>query len=698
MTDADVILLIGPAGYGKTTTLTQWVGIESAPVAWLSLRRDESSAKNLLRHLAASLGRVGLIADEDVAHFQSIEAQGPTIEGTQYLVELLGRVGQPVVMVIDSVEVLKSRAAIDVLAELVLCLEGVARLALASRSTPKIGLSALRASGRLLEVNDEQLAFSVEELTELTAGLGLDADVAIDIMEATEGWPAAAFLTAVAGNNKNLGRAPNMIETQRHLNEFVRSDIIPHISTGRRRFLTSMSHLEQMSGALCDAISGGSNSQRVLESLESDTHLVHHLDHDNSWFAMNPVLSAALRTEMERNDPDGFRAVHTEAAAWYGANGMEREAIAHALKAGDTVAFARLMERLIKSHYATGQVAEVLMWMDWLEENVALEEYPGLAAIGALVHLQEGNISETERWLDMASRGQADNDARAVIHLVRAAGIRSGVEQMVRDIDTALEAGGPGSRWMPAILLTKGLAHVMNGDTDLAEASFVEAAKIGSENQSWPTVILALGQRALIAMRRKDWDLAADLCDRAVALIDEYALDGYQSSGLPLIAAARCARRNNDIRKALKLLARATVVRPLLSAAIPGESVQILLEMARTQVELSDIAGARVLIREAEDIVLQRPDLGVLPSELDSVRESLATLGPGIVRLPTLTKAELRLLPFLATHMSFPEIGEQLFVSRHTVKSQATSIYRKLGSSTRSEAVAKSHEIGLLTR
>jgi len=698
-TDADVITLTAPTGYGKTTTLAQWARVQPQPLAWLSLRRDDNVAKTFLSRLAASMRRAGIMTLEDVAVFQFMSDAPAVSEGAIQFARRLEMVADgPVTIVIDEANVLRSRAVVDIIAELVRQLEGQARFAFASHATPKIRLPAIRARGGLLEITAEHLAFSIGEVEQLVDGMGLDPKIAADIVESTEGWPVATFLTAIAAREGKLDPAKSHIEGQRHLHEFVKSEIVPHLSKQRRTFLTRVSLLEQMSGPLCDAVTGADGSQRLLESLDRDTHLIHHIDHDNTWFVMGRVLREALSAEFEHHEPEAARAVHRSAAAWYGANGLLLQAIGHALKAADAEAFVSLMELLIKDRYTSGHVADVLNWMDWLESNISLDKYSRLAAIGALVHIQEGNVLGAERWLDAASRGPADADAAAVIGLVRASATRAGVEQMIRDIDSAVEAAHSGSRWLPGILVVKGLAHLMDGDDDLAEASYAEAARLGLENQSVVAVIRALGQRALIALARQDWDLAGSLADQALSIIDENGLDGYHASGPPLVAAARCARHNNDILGAQRLLARAARVRPLLGVAIPGEGVRILLEMARAHIELSDVAGARPLIREAEEIILQRPDLGVLPAGVAAAKESLAGLGQGRVALPGLTKAELRVLPLLATHMSFPEIGEQLFVSRHTIKSQATSIYRKLSSSTRSEAIAKAYEIGLLSQ
>jgi LuxR family maltose regulon positive regulatory protein len=131
---------------------------------------------------------------------------------------------------------------------------------------------------------------------------------------------------------------------------------------------------------------------------------------------------------------------------------------------------------------------------------------------------------------------------------------------------------------------------------------------------------------------------------------------------------------------------------------MPFLSVQTLLELARTYLALADPAGARVVLRESRDILRHRPDLGTLPHETDELRSRLDTLQAGSVGASSLTTAELRLVPLLSTHLSFREIGERLHVSRYTVKTQAISVYRKLGVTSRSEAIERALAIGLLGR
>ena len=134
----------------------------------------------------------------------------------------------------------------------------------------------------------------------------------------------------------------------------------------------------------------------------------------------------------------------------------------------------------------------------------------------------------------------------------------------------------------------------------------------------------------------------------------------------------------------------------MLSYTLPVVAVQALLEMARTYIALADPGGARAVLRQAGDIFQQRPALGILPQRADELRAKVETIRAGALGASALTAAELRLLPLLPTHLSFREIGERLYVSRHTVKTQAISIYRKLGVSSRSESIERMHGLGLL--
>ena len=238
-------------------------------------------------------------------------------------------------------------------------------------------------------------------------------------------------------------------------------------------------------------------------------------------------------------------------------------------------------------------------------------------------------------------------------------------------------------------------AFADRGQNDAARGSFEIAAEFGEKFSDLPSASFALAALSMLATQSGDHTRAAELACRALRLVKRAGLEQYATSVLAYTVSARNALRSGDPNEARQLLGQAHAKRPLLSSALPTVSVQTLLEMANAEIELANIASARELVREIASIIDQR-SVGVLEGQFRELKDHLAKMPKGRVGAATLTTAELRLLPLLVTHLSFPEIGERLFVSRHTVKSQAMSIYRKLGASTRSEAVDLAREMHLL--
>jgi LuxR family maltose regulon positive regulatory protein len=267
---------------------------------------------------------------------------------------------------------------------------------------------------------------------------------------------------------------------------------------------------------------------------------------------------------------------------------------------------------------------------------------------------------------------------------------------MIDEARQAREDFPAGSEWTPACLTVEGLGWLWMGQPERADSLFSLATTMTEPVKAVPTATIALSERALIAIRARDWANAEAASTASLRLVLDHGLDGYSTSAIAYVVAARLARHRNDIQRAREMLARAVRLRPQLNSSLPGISVQTGIEMARAHIELAEVAGAKLVLRETRVILDQCTDLGVLASEWDELDRSLARMEPGKVGPTSLTTAELRLLPLLASHHTFPEIGDRLYISRHTVKTQAMSIYRKLGASSRSEAVRIAAEIGLL--
>ncbi len=219
------------------------------------------------------------------------------------------------------------------------------------------------------------------------------------------------------------------------------------------------------------------------------------------------------------------------------------------------------------------------------------------------------------------------------------------------------------------------------------------AASLGNVN----AVVLSRSELAVLAMDRGRWADAAEHLRIALATVEDRRLQDYVFSVLAFAAAARLAVHRGDRKEADRQLTRAMRARPSCTFTLPYLAVRVRLQMAKAYAALADHATASHLLREIDDVLLTRPALGTLVDEVTDLRALLKSTGSGAATGgPPLSPAEVRLLPYLQTHLTFREIGERLFVSRNTVSSQVGSIYRKLGVSSRSEAVEHATAVGLL--
>jgi LuxR family transcriptional regulator, maltose regulon positive regulatory protein len=272
-----------------------------------------------------------------------------------------------------------------------------------------------------------------------------------------------------------------------------------------------------------------------------------------------------------------------------------------------------------------------------------------------------------------------------------------GADAMYRSAQVAVREETGTSPFRATALALLGLATLIRGDDGAADALFAESVDVGLRIGGRPAASLALAERSLIATSRGDGAAADDLAERARAAVHDAHLDEHITTGPVHAASARAAMRAGDHERARIELAAAQRLRPILTWGFPTISVQTRLELARVHVGVSDVPGARTLLAEVDEILAHRPDLGVLTTQAAELRRHVGSVRSGRSPGPsTLTAAELRLLTFLPTHLSFREIGARLFVSPNTVKTQAISIYRKLGVSARSDAVQAARDLRLL--
>jgi LuxR family transcriptional regulator, maltose regulon positive regulatory protein len=268
---------------------------------------------------------------------------------------------------------------------------------------------------------------------------------------------------------------------------------------------------------------------------------------------------------------------------------------------------------------------------------------------------------------------------------------------MMTEARVAVDQEPPWSPWRDLALFLYAEAHLLTGNVDQACALFAESSSVAATMSNADSLVLSESELALVAMDRGRWAEAAERVEQALAVIDKHRMHDYATSVLAFAAAARVAAHRGDLQEVDRQITRAMRARPTCTFVLPFFAVGTRLQLAKVHLARGDHSTAGHLLREIDDILLHRPDLGALVDQVSELRELLtsSTRG-GAVGGPPLTPAELRLLPYLQTHLRISEIGERLFVSRNTISSELSSIYRKLGVSSRGEAVRQAEAIGLL--
>jgi LuxR family maltose regulon positive regulatory protein len=698
-----IVCVVAPAGYGKTTLLAQWAQHTAHRVAWVSLDERDNDPAVLLTYLAVALDRVEPIDPKVVRGLAGPAAS--TMGAVGRLAAAMAAMSQPVALVLDHLELLAGRQSLDAVAELAAQLPAGAQLLVASRARPPLPVALLRAQGRVVELGTAELAMDRQEARSVLedAGVGLDDAEVDELLARTEGWPVGLYLAALAHKAGGSRHHPwaGFTGDDRFMADYLWSELLSQLPPERVAFLTRTAVLERMSGPLCDAVLDTIGSSAVLAWLEESNLLLVPLDRRRRWYRYHHLFQELLLAELHRREPELVQTLHARAASWCAANGLPETAIDHAQAAGDTDRVAQLVWKLALPAYGAGRVDTTRRWFGWFEDEGLLRGYPPVAMLGAWLQALVGEPVAAERWADTAEQGPVagtlpdGSTVQSYRALLRALLCRNGVDRMRADTQAALDELGPGSQWRPTAQLLEGICYLLAGQADRADPILAHAAEVAVSAGALPAAAIALAERSLVAMDHQDWQQATTLAEQAQGVVQAGELDGYVASALVHAVAARVAVNRGDVPGVQQQLAWATRLRPLLTYALPYFAVQTLLELGRACLALDDAAGARVVLGQAREILRRRPDLGILPAQVNELRSKLDLGRGGTVGVSSLTTAELRLLPLLPTHLTFREIGQRLYVSQHTVKTQAMSIYRKLGASSRSQAVQRLQQLGL---
>ncbi len=397
-------LISVPAGFGKTTLLAEWLATPGAPrAAWVSLDSGDNDPAIFWVYLVSSLQAV--VPDVGTTAMALLRStQPPPIESVlTTLINDLASESDAVAIVLDDYHVITAEPVHRGIAFLTEHLPSHVRLVIASRSDPPLPLSRLRGRGELTEFRATDLRFTADEAASfLNTAMGFDLPVATvqALEQRTEGWITGLQLAAISmrGEKDVAGFVEEFAGTTRYVVDYLVDEILQRQDEETNAFLLATSILERFNGALCDAVTGRSDSRAMLEHLERGNLFLVPLDDRRNWFRYHHLFADVLRAHLRDERANEESLLHARAGAWFAERGLFSEAIGHAFAAKDFSTASQLIERAEPFMRQSRQEATLLRWYKQLPPTV-IDSRPVLSVGYAFALLSNGELADVDRLL-----------------------------------------------------------------------------------------------------------------------------------------------------------------------------------------------------------------------------------------------------------------------------------------------------------
>ncbi len=629
-----LILISAPAGFGKTTIISEWLQQERGgrrveggarpstllpplSTSWLSLDADDNDPARFLTYFIAAMAKLdpGLESLFDLIQL----LQTPTLPPAEtILLQILNTFAEQIptaqcLVVLDDFHVVERAELHNALAFFLQHAPPNLLLAITTRTDPALPLARLRARGQLTELRASDLRFTSAEVAAFLKqlmNLQLTAQQIKQLESRTEGWIAGLQLAALSmqngGDIENFLRA--FTGSHHYIVDYLVEEVLQNQSVERQHFLLQTSILERMNGALCDAVTGGSNGQATLEQLERANLFVTPLDAARNWYRYHHLFSELLRHRFQAQfKPAEQFLYHTRASDWFEQNGLEREAIQHALLAQDYVHAATLLERITDTILNQGETATLQGWMDALPETV-LRASPRLCLARANAHVIVGEIDSAETWI-RAAESSAQSSPERVLLLSKVDALRAGLALYRNDLPRTIELAQRALKTLPieevrlrgAVMFYLGLAYGFSDHIAEAYATFTASAREAFQASDWHTALIALQNQAWVLFLQGKLRQAAQMYNQALTLAVERGVAQVPAVGGFHWELGRVLYEWNDLAEAERKIeigiensTRGNLPRMLLFSCV---------NMARLRLAQKNFAAADELLTRAQSLV-----------------------------------------------------------------------------------------------
>jgi LuxR family maltose regulon positive regulatory protein len=624
-------LVIAPAGFGKTTLVASCVAGSGTPAAWLSLDKEDNQSGRFLAYLAAALQGANPAVGSEAAQLLEGMQQAPPEAVLTSLVNDLDAAPGEMALVLDDYQFISSPAVHAAVAFLLEHCPPTFHLLIATRSDPALPLARLRARGQTVELRAGDLSFTEAEAARFlndVMGLHLDAQAVALLAARTEGWAAGLQMAALSMRDRDDvgGFIKGFSGTNRHILDYLLEEVLAREPEEVQNFLLQTSILTRLTGPLCEAVTGASGGQEMLERLERRNLFVVPLDDERRWYRYHHLFADLLQARLHQSGPGLARQLFGRAAAWCDQDGERAEAVRYALASQDYAQAALLVEKYWAPVANNGEIETVWSWLDALPVEVVKRRaslsvaYCWVLWLRGQVGLIEAHLEDAERAVsEMAGPEEAGTDDPMQVMLpATVAVLRSIVARQHEDFEAAIAVGERALGLLPEYLppevagilrtliyLALASAYDGAGDLDKAADAYVESIR-GSFLAANPGGLTGMTYRMNGILqplgRLREADAA---CRQALAYLQVQGMARLPAAGVLHVAMSELLVERNDLEAAQAHLAlgfelakwsgRYDAVRNAPTA------------LSRLRLARQDAAGALAAIQDAETAFKDAP-------------------------------------------------------------------------------------------
>jgi LuxR family maltose regulon positive regulatory protein len=614
-------LISAPAGYGKTTLLSDWrlrFGSEY-PLAWLSLDSDDNNLTRFLTYVSAALKTLDPTLPQDLVFHLQLPQLPPMEELITALINGVSAFPQDFALVLDDCHVITNPAIHAALAYLVDHQPPKMHLVMLTRADPPIHLAKLRVRGDLVELRTDDLRFTSEEaiiFLNAVMNLNLSDDDVSALDQRTEGWIVGLQMAAISMQGKEDASVfiKTFTASNRFILDFLSEEVIQGQTEEVQAFLLRTSILDRLTGSLCDAVlDEAQNSAQVLVELERKNLFLIHLDDERRWYRYHHLFSDLLFQYLKQTEPAVINELYERAAVWLEENGYLEDAIGYALKAQDYDHATRLVLQIKNSLWNRGEVHLLLNWLGTLPEELVRSQ-PEVCLAYAGCFLLVGRFDDTEKWLQWMEDDLGpltDSDRYEAIWIQKILIYRSVSARFHGDYATATALGQSGLNHTPntavrdrgSALLFLGHAYFYAGNIETAEQVMSDAVRTLQAADHVMACLNARHYLAQLRVLRGRLHEAREIYDQSILYSKEKGTPVY--SGVEYVGLGDLKREWNQLEAAT------TEIQIGLDLAEAGGFILTLIDvyLARVRLALSQKywEAAWIYIQKAEHIARRCP-------------------------------------------------------------------------------------------